>query len=306
MSSQSPSERIGPVTPRRRSQKFVNDNIRPRADSSRTTQPAYQPARHIDPQHSIRPSQTKLQQTSVLRRSAVAQPAPKAPNQSRRKRSWGQIALIGMAAVVLTTGITVSIMSLQTNNKAKDQVAALTKQSSEKGTEGTSDVPSESKPRNVGAYQVAPSLPKYIKIPSLGINARVKPLGVNNKNELLAPNSIYDAGWYNASAKPGDSGVNGAMLIDGHVHGPTQPGVFNKIKNLREGQIIQVQRGDNKVFSYKVAKVQNYDAKNLDMAVALSSIQPGQPGLNLITCAGKYDRKAGYPERTIVFAVLQK
>ena len=158
----------------------------------------------------------------------------------------------------------------------------------------------------IGAYQVAPTLPKFLKIKKLGIDARVKSLGVNSKNEFLAPSNTYDTGWYDGSAKPGESESNGAILIDGHLHGPRLPGVFANINKLSGGDVIQLQRGDNTIYNYKVVKVQSYDANTLDMRLALASVQPGQPGLNLITCGGKYDRVSGYSQRTIVFAVLQK
>ena len=167
-------------------------------------------------------------------------------------------------------------------------------------------MPSETKPTNNGSYKVAAGLPKFLQVPSLGIDARVKSLGVDSKNVVLAPTNIYDVGWYNESAKPGDSDANGAILLDGHVHGPTLPGVFSKIQDLKTDDEIQIQRGDDQIFKYKVVKVQQFSAKTLDMRVALASVQPGTAGLNLITCSGKYDRVNGYSERTIVFAISQK
>jgi sortase (surface protein transpeptidase) len=209
-----------------------------------------------------------------------------------------------MAAVVFLVGIFVSIITLQTNHSAKAQVAALSKKAA--NSTSSSSVPNESKPSSgsVAAYQVAPDLPKYLVIPKLGVDARVRPLGVTSSNELQAPTNIYDTGWYNASAKPGDPGSNGAILIDGHVHGPTLPGVFVGIKTLQPGDTIQIVRGDNAVFTYIVKKVQNYDATTLNIGLGLGSIQPGEPGLNLMTCGGPFDRTSGeYTQRTIVFAV---
>jgi LPXTG-site transpeptidase (sortase) family protein len=165
-------------------------------------------------------------------------------------------------------------------------------------------VPSETRPSGSSNYVVAPNLPKYIKIPRLSVSARVKSMGITNKNEMQTPNNIYDTGWYDKSAHPGDPGSIGAMLIDGHVHGPTLPGVFANIKKLQVSDSIQIVRGDNQVFTYKVVKVQNYDANTMNMGVLLASIQPGKPGLNLITCGGPFNRNSGeYTQRTVVFAV---
>lgn len=246
----------------------------------------------------------KLEKTQVLSRTVVPKPAH-TKKTKQKKQSVPQLVLYLMAVLVLAIGLGVSWIAWRTNINAKQQVKAIVDTPSSTG-EGTADLPSETKPTNNSAYRVAHGLPKFLKVPGLGIDARVKSLGVDSKNFVLAPTNIYDVGWYNESAKPGDSEANGAILLDGHVHGPTLPGVFSNIKSLKEGDEIQVQRGDDQIFKYKVVKVQQFSVKTLDMRIALASITPGTPGLNLMTCGGKYDRIDGYTDRTIVFAVLQK
>lgn len=303
----------GSVTPSRRAQKFVNNDVvaSPRRNSTARADVASSSLQKV----SLDGNRMRPQKSVVLNRQTFVQPAQlaaevaqptlqhaKSKRTKRKKPSNMQIALSGMAGVVLVVGLSVSLLSFQTNKHIKAQVKAATT-SATNAEEGTGDVPSESKPANVRAYQVAPNLPKYIKISRLGLFARIKSMGVNNKNELMAPSNIYDAGWFNSSAKPGDSDDKGAILIDGHVHGPTYPGVFNSIKKLKPGDEIQIQRGDNQTFKYSVVRVQNYDANTLDMRLAMASVIPGKPGLNLITCGGKYDRATGYNQRTLVFAV---
>lgn len=249
----------------------------------------------------------------------VAQTAPPAtqfdmqyfePSQVRKpqllKRSKAQIALISMAVVVFLVGIFVSLITLQTNHSTKAQVAALAQKTYNNSDNNNSAVPSETKPSNNVPYTAPPSYPKFIKISKIGVDANIKVMGITSTNELKAPSNIFDVGWYNASAKPGDSGSNGAMLLDGHVHGPTLPGVFVDIKKLVPGDVIQIVRGDDKSFNYVVKKVQNYDANTFDMSVAMASIQPGIPGLNMITCGGPYDKTSGeYTQRTLVSAIQQ-
>ena len=275
---------------------------------SRSIAPALQ---IIAPEPYARPARTRQQQSKVLQRQIVQPPqmvvAESPPPKPGRSKS--QLLLVGMACFIFLIGLFVSLLTLQTNRTAKAQVAALAQTSAQAdGAAAAGAPPSESKPSgsSVASYQVAPDLPKYIKIPKFGVSARIKPMSVNNKNELQAPASIYDAGWYNSSARPGDGAGSGAMLIDGHVHGPTLPGVFANIKKLQAGDEIQIVRGDNQVYKYSVVKTQNVDANNLNIGSALASVQPGVVGLNLITCGGPYDHASGeYTQRTIVFAVLK-
>lgn len=215
-------------------------------------------------------------------------------------------ALVGMAAFIFLFGVGVSLHSLLTNKHVTEQVQALSSESSQNQSEGTSG---DQKPDEahvdataVAGYRVAPDLPRKITIPKLNVSARVKPLGVNKANQLLAPANIYDAGWYNASAKPGVDA--GAVLIDGHVHGPTKPGVFYSLKKLVSGDIIEVERGDGRVVKYRVEKTQKVAAGDVNMGALMTSVRPGVQGLNLITCGGKVDTRTGhYEDRDMVFAV---
>ena len=260
----------------------------------------------IAPQPFAHPAHPKQQQSIVLRRQSVRYPAAR-PEPAVPKRSKLQYALVGMAVFIFGVGLFVSFLTVQTNQTAKIQVAALaTKSEQADGSTAPNAPPTETKPTtaNMGSYRVAPDLPQQIIIPKLYVYARIRSLTTNARNELQAPGNIYDAGWYNSSAKPGDGAGSGAMLIDGHVHGPTLPGVFANLKKLAAGDEIQVVRGDGKKFSYTVVRTQDVPADNLDIGSSLTSAQPGKAALNLITCGGPYDKKTGeYTQRTIVSAV---
>lgn len=145
-------------------------------------------------------------------------------------------------------------------------------------------------------------MPRELAIPSIGVNTRIVQLGTLKSGALAMPNNIFDAGWYSASAKPGEQG---AELIDGHVSGPTQHGVFYNIKMLKAGSKITVQRGDGQTFTYTVVTSKTYDANNVDLAAALTPITPGKPSLNLITRTGKLDASGThFLQRVVVFASM--
>src|SRR5690606_28512261 len=100
----------------------------------------------------------------------------------------------------------------------------------------------------------------------LQIDARVKRMIAQSDGELTAPRNINDAGWYDGSVMPGEAGTS---LLVGHVFGNTKPGVFNRIGNLREGETIQIERGDGKILDFTVASIErfNQDEINLDKAL---------------------------------------
>lgn len=208
---------------------------------------------------------------------------------------------MGMALALFIGGAWVAVVQLQTNKHVAAQTQSTTEAAQNDGNGSSTAPPAETKP-DLSSYAVSPTQPRILSIPKLSVKARVLSLGVKPNNELQTPNNIYDTGWYQNSAKPGDAG--GAILIDGHVHGPTIPGVFANLKTLVAGDAIKLERGDGKTYNFKVVKVEAYPADKLDMAAALTSIVPGKLGLNLITCTGPFDAsRTQYEQRLIVFAV---
>lgn len=245
---------------------------------------------------------------SVRRPSAAKTPRLiEVPAVARRwpRLSFGPIStqsvlLTTMAMALFVGGAWIAVVQMQTNRHVAAQVQPTTETA--QGDNSNSDTPpSETKP-DLHSYVVSPLQPRILSIPKLSVNARVMSLGVKPNNELQAPNNIYDVGWYQNSAKPGDSG--GAILLDGHVHGPTIPGVFANLKTLAAGNVIKLERGDGTIHTFKVIKSEAYPADKLDMAAALTSVEPGKLGLNLITCTGSFNAASSqYEQRLIVFAV---
>lgn len=242
------------------------------------------------------PALSRQRPSHVLQRQQAAQ-KPK----SIRKRAIGlsTAALWSMAGIIFLAGIVVSLVSLRTNHTARAQVAQLANKNA--GDDEENEVPSEDPPKDsLNNYQVASDLPRFISIPKYNVKSRVLRMGVKSNNELKAPNNIFDSGWYDGSAKPGEKG---AVLIDGHVRGPTKPGVFYNLKNLSTGDVIEITRGDGQIIKYKAVKSKLYTASQTDMVAALKPIE-GERGLNLITCAGKFNREQNnYEDRLVVFAV---
>lgn len=209
-----------------------------------------------------------------------------------------QLAMISAGCMIFIFGGIVAIMGLQTNS----HVEAQTKHIAAAVQSGASDMPDETEPEtDVTEYRVSdPMQPKYLKIPALGVKSRVRAVATKANNEMQAPSSIYDTGWYTGGSKPGYAG---ATVLNGHVHGPSKPGVFANLKKLEQGDMIEIERGDGEVFLYQVVRMQQYNRDAVDMAALLTPVEAGKQGVNLITCAGSFSRSDGsYQDRLIIFA----
>lgn len=246
------------------------------------------------------PAPARTSKSLVLKRQAVLPPTIQKPRPSKWKGSLHKKGLTALAILLFIVGVGVAVDGLSANRHVEAQVEQMqTSNNNNSEAPMVGDVPSEGDKPDVNAYQVAADMPRVISIPKLDVTARVLKLGVDSKGAFAAPGNIYDTGWYEGSSKPGQSG---AMLIDGHVHGPTKPGIFADLKDLKPGDEIMVERGDSKKFTYKVIKIKMYPAESTDMmGAALTPVTPGKPGLNLITCGGELDGNH-YKDRLVVFA----
>ncbi len=258
----------------------------------------------VEPQPFATPAELRPQRSRVLNRQSVRSPFRKHRSLLRQTRyTKVQLALVGMACLIFVAGLAVTFQTEQTDHNAAVQVAALAKKANNsQGNSQNSPVPSTTKPsaNAFNEYTVAPNLPRYIKIPKLGVYARVLQVGVTKSGALGTPDNVFDTAWYTGSAKPGQPG---ATLIDGHVSSWTAHGVFYGLHTLIPGDKIQIVRGDGTVLNYKVVKKQIYNTNNVDMKAAMTPVTPGKSGLNLITCTGQVIHGTSeFNERVIVFA----
>lgn len=144
--------------------------------------------------------------------------------------------------------------------------------------------------------------PKYIVLPSISAEGFVQKANVDQNNEIAVPSNIHMAAWFLKSAKPGMPGLS---IIDGHVNGRENAGIFKDLSKLKNGDVYSVELGSGEIKQYRVFK--NETVAVADSVNILFSQDPKVPSqLNLITCGGTFDKKSqSYDKRVIVSSSLQ-
>lgn len=210
------------------------------------------------------------------------------------------------AFLLLILGVGVNVSGLITNHKVEQQIAKASAQNKQSNGENNQNGPSgvDETPVSesvIKSYNVAPDMPRYLNINKISVHARVKRVGTDKDGAVGTTASVWDVGWYEGSSKPGEIG---AAFIVGHVSGPIKGGIFYNLKKLKEGDIISIEKGNGEVINYKVVAKEEVNKNDVNMRKALSSIDPSKQGLNLMTCAGKYDSKQEtFNNRLIVYSV---
>lgn len=163
----------------------------------------------------------------------------------------------------------------------------------------STDRPSETRPDNNFQWRGNPNDPKKITISPIDVQAYIQKVGVDQNKEVAVPTNLFLVGWFVDTVRPGQKGLS---LIDGHVSGRRNDGVFKNLHKLKKGDQYSVELGNNKTISYRVI-----DKKSVKVSEAVSVMFSQDPTvshqLNLVTCSGSYDaQNRSYDERLVVMS----
>lgn len=140
--------------------------------------------------------------------------------------------------------------------------------------------------------------PTRIRIPSIGVDAAIKRVALAADGSMDVPKRPLDTAWYELGPRPGEAG---SALIAGHVdwwYGAR--GVFADLEKVKAGDRLTVRDDRGSVATFVVRDRRLYDAEADATEVFTSS--DGQAHLNLVTCAGAWDKSAKqYARRLVVF-----
>jgi sortase (surface protein transpeptidase) len=144
------------------------------------------------------------------------------------------------------------------------------------------------------------AVPVRLRIPSIGVDARLDQVGLDPDGTIAAPTSYQNAAWYAGGPKPGERGP--AILL-GHVDSKnTGPAVFFKVATLKEGAEVLVDRKDGSTVRFRVSgRIQVAKDRfpaNIVYGPTLA------PSLRLVTCGGKFNYHTNhYLDNIVVTAV---
>lgn len=145
------------------------------------------------------------------------------------------------------------------------------------------------------------SLPVYISVPAVGISASFEsPVGLDSFGRMEVPEGYDTVAWYEFGPTPGELGPASVL---GHVDSETGPKVFHPLKDIREGDHIEITREDGKITVFETYKVKYYRQTKFPMREVFGDTDGAE--LRLITCSGIFDHATyRYSHNLIVYAKL--
>jgi LPXTG-site transpeptidase (sortase) family protein len=145
---------------------------------------------------------------------------------------------------------------------------------------------------------VAP--PTRLRIPAIDlVTPPLDQLGrVPADKSIALPTDADRAGWFKDGPRPGQPGP---AVVIGHVDMDHGPAVFFRLREMKPGEAVYVDRADGSTQRFTVTAVRQV-AKS-DFPTDDVYAPDLQPSLRLITCGGQFDYQAhNYLDNVIVFA----
>ncbi len=169
------------------------------------------------------------------------------------------------------------------------------------GTSGGALTPPNAAP---ATYQEPPANPQSVLIPSLGVESTLIPTGLDLENRVNTDFPASQAAWYEFSVLAGEVGP---LVLLGHVDGEGQPGIFNRLKELRPGDSVFVPASDGRSYEYTIDRVEEHpkDPAYFPTESVYGPVPNAQ--IRLITCGGPFgtDRAGHYDNNIIAFGTLR-
>lgn len=193
------------------------------------------------------------------------------------------LLLVALAVAVVGVALVIWALAHQESAPAPHPAGQITLAS-------PSSSPSASSDARAGAGQtrsprpLGPSRPVRVRIPAIGVDTVVNPIGLAPDGTLQVPQPgphLNQAAWFENSPTPGQTGPS---IIEGHVDSVQGPSVFFRLGDIKPGDKVVVTRADGSIVTFRVNAVRDFLKAKFPTKLVYGS-QLDEPTLRLITCS---------------------
>ena len=141
--------------------------------------------------------------------------------------------------------------------------------------------------------------PVRLRIPTIGVDAPVAPLTLDQNGVLPPPDTNEGTGWWRDGPEPGE---HGPAVIVGHVDSYSGRAVFFRLKDLAAGDQILVDRADGSTAVFVTQRTERRSKDSFPTQAVYGETRNAE--LRLITCGGDFDQEdRRYLDNVIVYAI---
>jgi LPXTG-site transpeptidase (sortase) family protein len=126
-----------------------------------------------------------------------------------------------------------------------------------------------------------------VALPSLGVEAPIVKVGVDQAGLMVVPKNARDVAWLDQGEIP--LGPTQNVVLAGHINYSRRAGSFSRVQNMRPGDIVTLSMG-GKTWQYRVQWTCLFDRQTTQAARIMGYTE--NPSVTLISCGGVFDRRA--------------
>lgn len=137
-------------------------------------------------------------------------------------------------------------------------------------------------------------IPIRITIPSIKVEALIKPVGLTKLKTMESPEEPLDTAWFKLGASPGEKG---SSVIAGHRGWKTGRAIFDDLDEIQLGDKVYVENEKGDILVFVVREMRVYGALEIVPEVWNKN---DAAYLNLITCSGDWNASTGTSDKRLV------
>lgn len=160
--------------------------------------------------------------------------------------------------------------------------------------------PTTSTSASTSASADAPArvVPAALRLPSIDVDDSLLRLGIAPDGTAEVPTDYARVGWFDRGEVPG---ALGPTVLLGHVDSRTGPAAFYRLRELRPGDPVEVDRSDGTTARYVVTRTEQVAKDRFPTFAVFGTTRDDV--VRLVTCAGTFDRGArSYTDNLVVHA----
>ncbi|MGV8875853.1 MAG: class F sortase [Rhodococcus sp. (in: high G+C Gram-positive bacteria)] len=132
--------------------------------------------------------------------------------------------------------------------------------------------------------------------PAIDLDEPLIGLGLTDSGEMQVPVDYDDVGWFTGGGRPG--AIGSPTVVAGHVDSTTGPAVFDRLPELRPGDVVTMVDETGGLAEYVVDRIGDYGKAEFPTALVFGAVPADE--IRLITCSGDFDAAVGSYERNLV------
>ncbi|MGM1028427.1 MAG: class F sortase [Actinomycetota bacterium] len=171
----------------------------------------------------------------------------------------------------------------------------------------SASTPAPTVPTGVAVRDASPQAPAAVdapatvRVPSVGLELGVVPVGVREDGQMDVPDLVSELGWYRFGPAPGADA--GSAVLAAHVDSDIGAAPMASVLRAVEGDPVEIATASGALLDYRITSIEQVSKDELRLDALFA--RDGEHVVRLVTCGGEWDAAAGaYEDNIVVTAVL--